>query len=500
MSTRDAITATRRFGLGGKPGDLQRIGSDARGYLSQALDRKDAALITTAALEPSHVVFANAQRANRELQMAKSFIEDGNKQLKGTATADGASATGAMMGAGDSMTAGDASQSKEAPAGQAKVAQSVIDKPQQIRRDAFQRELAARIEHAATIEDGFVERLVMFWSNHFCVNANKGPVLGLVGAFEREAIRPHVLGRFADMLLAVEQHPAMLIYLDNQASTGPNSPVGRARDRGLNENLAREILELHTLGVNGGYTQADVTNLARLITGWTVHQANPTNAESGQFQFAVNRHEPGTFSVLGKRYGNEAVAAGQRCLADLARHPSTARHIARKLAIHFVADEPPPALVLGLEAAFRNSGGDLAMVSRALLNSDEAWSAPPQKVVPPYDFMVALQRAFGLDHMPMLERLRLMAQLGQPLWRPPSPKGWPDGDESWAGPSALRERLRIAERLGLNLTQQGKDPRALADALFGDALSETTRQAVARAEAREQAFALLIMSPEFQRR
>ena len=201
--------------------------------------------------------------------------------------------------------------------------------------------MAARIEHARTTDAAFLERLVMFWSNHFCVNANKGAVLGMAGAFEREAIRPHVLGRFADMLLAVEQHPAMLIYLDNQASTGPNSQVGRNRGRGLNENLAREILELHTLGVDGGYTQADVTNLARVITGWTVGQPNQPNAEHGRFHFAPARHEPGRHPVLGKRYGDAGVRAGEACLADLARHPSTARHIARKLAAHFVAETPP---------------------------------------------------------------------------------------------------------------------------------------------------------------
>ena len=196
-------------------------------------------------------------------------------------------------------------------------------------------------------------RLVMFWSNHFCVSANKGPVRGMAGAYEREAIRPHVLGRFVDMLLAVERHPAMLVYLDNHVSIGPNSRAGLNRGLGLNENLAREILELHTLGVGGGYTQEDVTNLARILTGWTVaNLANPVG-EPGRFFFAPARHEPGAWTVLGKRYGEAGMAAGEAVLRDLARHPATARHIARKLARHFVSAEPPAALVARLTPASR---------------------------------------------------------------------------------------------------------------------------------------------------
>ena len=176
------------------------------------------------------------------------------------------------------------------------------EKPGRIRREAFQQEAFARFSHAAATDAAFLERLVMFWSNHFCVSANKGPVRGMAGAYEREAIRPHVLGRFADMLIAVEQHPAMLIYLDNAQSIGPNSRAGLNRGRGLNENLAREILELHTLGVGGGYTQDDVTSLARILTGWTVGNLANAASEPGKFFFAPARHEPGDRTVLGKRY------------------------------------------------------------------------------------------------------------------------------------------------------------------------------------------------------
>jgi uncharacterized protein (DUF1800 family) len=501
MSSREAIVALTRFGLGPRPGEAEQIARDPRAHVLAALASKDAALVKDPALEPGHVVYARANQAQIERQVAEAFGAEGAKTLKGkdapgkaAPRAEGPRMEGMAEG-GDiaGMAPGQTAPKKTGPT-------PGVDKPAQIRQEALRAEMTARLAHAHSTEAAFLERLVMYWSNHFCVNANKGAVRGLAGAFEREAIRPHVLGRFADMLAAVEQHPAMLIYLDNQASTGPNSQVGRNRNRGLNENLAREILELHTLGVDGGYTQADVTNLARVITGWTVGQPNQPNAELGKFFFAPARHEPGQHPVLGRRYGGAGVKAGEQCLADLARHPSTARHIARKLAAHFVGSAAPPALVARLEAAFRDSNGDLAKVAHALATSDEAWTAPARTLIPPYDYIVALARTFGLDQVPPLERVRLMAALGQPLWRPPSPKGWPDTDDAWASPSALRERLRIAERAALQIAARGQDPRELAQQMYGAALGSHTREAVARAEAREQAVALLIMSPDFQRR
>jgi len=495
MSSREAVIALRRFGLGTRPGDLERVGNDPRGFLLASIGRGRGTLPDETGLDPSYTVFEAAHQATMQVRLARAFREDGGKLLKSgkDAEANGATPAAPTPPAAPAMPAGEEPD-------MAKAKPAVPDKPQQIRREALRREMAARMDHARQTDDAFIERLVMFWSNHFCVNASKGAVLGIAGAFEREAIRPHVLGRFADMLLAVEHHPAMLIYLDNQASTGPNSKVGINRNRGLNENLAREILELHTLGVDGGYTQTDVTSFARLLTGWGVGFPNQQNVEPGRFHFAANRHEPGVSTVLGKRYGEGGVAAGRRCLQDLARHPSTARHIARKLAVHFVADAPPAELVAKLETTFRNSDGDLVAVSRALVTSEQAWTAPPRKVLPPYDFIIALQRAFGLDQLPLQERVRLMTVLGQPLWRPPSPAGWPDADEAFASPSGMRERLRVVERIAPRVAQRGDDPRSLAESLLGDVLSQETRQAIARAEAREQAVALLVMSPEFQRR
>ena len=204
------------------------------------------------------------------------------------------------------------------------------------RRSSTSTEAKARLDTALAADIGFAERLVWFWSNHFCVSADKGQVRPIAGAFEREAIRAHVLGRFGDMLLAVESHPAMLIYLDNARSIGPNSPAGRNRRRGLNENLAREILELHTLGVRSVYTQDDVTNFAKVITGWT---RGPAAAGPG----ARRRRSPSTRACTSqarrpwsaKRYDAAGVEQGRRVLADLARHPATAQHIAQQVRAPF---------------------------------------------------------------------------------------------------------------------------------------------------------------------
>ncbi len=484
MSARDAVTALRRFGLGARPSEIQRIAGDPRGFILQSLADPARGRIDDPGLEPSHVTFATAMAAQRRQRLARA-----------AATEDGA-----VMKDGAAAPSPAPSPSTQSPPAGAPPANAAPAQPKagEIRREAFVEEAAARFRHASATDAAFLERLVMFWSNHFCVSANKGAVRGIAGAYEREAIRPHVLGRFADMLLAVEKHPAMLIYLDNQVSVGPNSRAGTNRGLGLNENLAREILELHTLGVGGGYTQGDVTNLARILTGWTVGNLANAVSEPGKFFFAAARHEPGEWSVLGKRYPDRGLQTGEEVLRALAVHPATARHIARKLAIHFVAEEPPPALVARLETTFRDTGGDLAALARALAQSDEAWGAQPVKVVPPYDFLVAVMRGFALAPRPG-ELLRLSAQLGQPLWRPPSPAGWAEADTTWAAPSALRERLRIAE-VAARQADRLVDPRQVADDLFGDGLGGPTRQAVARAEVREQGLELLIMSPDFQRR
>ncbi len=489
MPQHDAVTALRRFGLGPKPGDMKKIAGDPRGFLLASLADPAGARLESPQLTPSYVVYAEAQEAQMAQRLAVALAKEAEKSgpPASTIAPPPSSLTPRMAAATPSA------DMKASPA------TSVPEvRPAQIRRDALNDELAARIERAVATDKPLVERLVIFWSNHFCVSSAKGPVRGLAGGYEREAIRPHVLGRFADMLRAVEQHPAMLIFLDNQVSIGPNSKAGKNRGKGLNENLAREILELHTLGVAGGYSQDDVTNLARLLTGWTVGQANVERSEPGKFFYAPPRHEPGEWTVAGKRYPDEGQLSGEKALNDLAHHPSTARHIASKLARHFVSDNPPPTLVAALEKTFRDTDGDLAMVARTLVSSPEVWAQPATKIVPPYDFTISVVRGLQIQQKPA-EIVRLTSLLGQPVWQVPSPKGWPDDDDAWMGPSAIRERLRIAERLARDVDKM-LDPRAIADDLLGAALSDLTRQAIARAETREQGLELLVMAPEFLRR
>lgn len=505
MTNRDAGIALRRFGLGARPAETKAIANDPRGYVVSQLAMSGRAAIATA-LPAGHEILARVQVARldlrnlRETEKPQAAIGSSGKfgQAPGSGTASSTSSNSPVGPPVAPPSVGPASNAMPT-ATQAPPANNVEPRPARLLREAFLADLDARIDHAVTTEAPFVERLVLFWSSHFAVSAAKGAVRGLAGAFEREVIRPHVLGRFADMLKAAAQHPAMLIYLDNAGSIGPNSQVGRNRARGLNENLGREILELHTLGVDGGYTQDDVTNLSRLLTGWSVGQIELPHTVPGKFFFAAPRHEPGVWTVLGKPYGRGGIADGEAALADLARHPSTARHVARKMARHFVSDAPPSALVAKLEKSFGSTGGDLKVLAQVLAASPEAWDAPPAKIVPPYDFLISLVR--GLMPRPAAREIaRLAAALGQPTWAPPSPKGWPDDDNAWTGPAAIRERLRIAEQVARRVGDPLADPRTLADDLLRGLVRPETRQAIQRAETREQGFELLVMSPEFQRR
>lgn len=518
MSGEDQSLALRRFGLGARPGDLKRIASDPRGYVLESLAAKQGALLDGHELPPSWEVFAEAQELARMQKaermaaaagLAKAPAPSGPAQRAAGAPAPGTPGVAVgppprtAMASNDMMMSPATGPMPQAsgqvnPPGNAAKPPPGVPTAARVRRDALADELAARVQRALITDEPFVERLVMFWSNHFCVNSSKGAVRGLAGGYEREAIRPHVLGKFGAMLRAVEQHPAMLIYLDNQQSVGPNSRAGKNKSKGLNENLAREILELHTLGVGGGYTQTDVTNFAHVLTGWTVGGIDNPRALPGRFFFAPPRHEPGAWTILGKRYEDEGHLTGERVLDDLARHPATARHIATKLAQHFVSDAPPPALVAALEKTFRDTDGDLAALARTLAKAPEAWSAAPVKIAPPYDFLISVMRGLAVEAKPA-DVIRLSNLLGQPPWQPPSPKGWPDGNNAWMAPSEIRERLRVAEQ-AVRIAAKDIDPRAAATDLLGPAMSETTKSAVQRAESREQALVLLVMSPEFIRR
>lgn len=383
-------------------------------------------------------------------------------------------------------------------------------------RELVQGDIRARLATAASTQRPFAERLAMFWSNHFTVTVLKGTTRGLVGAFEREAIRPHIAGRFVDLLRASTTHAAMLRYLDNQASAGPHSLIvqrlARRREAndpmaprlsGLNENLAREVLELHTLGAAhaggrhgpwGGYAQADVTALAAVLTGWR----GPGEA-AARPAFEPNWHEPGDKVVLSKRYA-EGPQALEAVLTDLARHPSTSRHIATKLARNFVADDPPPGLVNRLADAFIQSDGHLPTLYTALIDAPEAWEPAATKLKTPEEFVVSTARLLRQGER-VVARVpdAGIGAMGQRLHAAPSPAGWPDRAEEWLGPEALWQRVewasRVADRLG-----PGVDARQLAQASLGPRLSAATRQQLERAADPSQALALLLMSPDFQRR
>jgi uncharacterized protein (DUF1800 family) len=374
-------------------------------------------------------------------------------------------------------------------------------------RDTIQAEINARFNSTMkTPVIGFNERMVMFWMNHFAVSLKKSEAVGIMtGAYEREAIRPNTFGNFYDLLLAVETHPCMLEYLDNQQSIGPNAQVNRPnklrRQRGLNENLAREIMELHTLGVGSGDTQADVTAFARVITGWTFNrnpEKGPKKSEVGAFTYNARAHEPGAQKILGKTYGDTGFDQGKAVLRDLARHPATANHIATKLARHFVADTPPPALVARLARTFSQTDGDLAAVSQTLIDSDECWTPQLTKIRSPLEYMCALTRSLNLTLKPNIITRSLTA-MGQTYWEPSGPNGYPDTVAAWASPEGLSARLDVVNML-VTRADPSLDPRIFAESRLGDMLSESTRDAIARAETHAQGLSLALLSPEFMRR
>jgi uncharacterized protein (DUF1800 family) len=381
-------------------------------------------------------------------------------------------------------------------------------------RDTYRAAVNARFTSALQTPTPFVERLVVFWSNHFAVSVEKPAVAMLAGSFEAEAIRPHVLGRFEDMLVAVERHPAMQIFLDQARSVGPDSPAAERaaarhpeRKPGLNENLAREIMELHTLGVRSGYGQNDVTEFARALTGWSIGAmgsmgAGPQRndaAAPGQFVFRQPLHEPGTRTIMDRQYDQPGEQQALAVLHDLAVSPATAQHIAGKLARHFVADTPPPALVDRLASVFSATNGDLPSVYQVLIDSPEAWSPVDAKFKTPWDWTVSSLRGLGRDSIGNIQIAPLLTQLGQPVWRPGSPAGYDDIAASWAAPDALVRRVEIAQRFAARVGDT-LDARTLGNQLLAGSLSDATASELSRAESAPTALALLLVSPDFQRR
>ncbi|ATY34500.1 DUF1800 domain-containing protein [Sphingomonas psychrotolerans] len=485
-----------RFGLGARPGEAPGI--DPERWLLAQFDAYEARPQAVAGLASSHQIASELTDYLREVRVLR-------REKRRNAAAQPEMETEPAM-------RGWAMQPMPEP-------QDRVDDPvararriaRQQARDHYAAAVSARALTALNAPAPFVERLVHFWANHFAVSADKLEMIGLAGSLEFEAVRPHVLGKFGDMLHAVERHPAMLVYLDQAQSVGPNSALGQTAGRrgqkaGLNENLAREILELHTLGVRTGYSQADVTEFARAMTGWTIAglgrgrgAAYADAGQPGNFVFATRMHEPGTRTILDRSWPQQGEAQAAAVLDLLATHPATARHVATKLARHFAGDEPPPALVGRLETAFLRSGGDLPAVYRVLVEAPECWAPQPVKFKSPWEWTISALRGLGSQQLPPMAMNGLMTQLGQPVWKPGSPAGWDDMAASWAGPDAVMRRVEAAERLAQR-TRDTVDARQRAAELMPEALSESSAQSIARAESPAQGVALMLVAPEFMRR
>ena len=484
MLKQDAAIAANRFGLGARPGDAAAIGSDPQGWLAAQLESARPAPATG---QPES---ARVLAEVRELRVARQAAAQIRANLRSPPEQD-------------------------APPTASGIDEQAIREFGAFIREHYVEQTAERHRLAIAADRPFVERLVHVWGNHFAVSADKQPLAAFAGLYEQEAIRPHVTGNFYDLLLAAERHPAMLVYLDNQTSMGPASQAAtfvrrnRGRELGLNENLAREILELHTLGVDGGYSQADVTQFAKVLTGWSVGgtlgegrallaRVAGDAGKPGEFHFRAGMHEPGDKTIVGKRYRERGVEEGEDVLRALALHPKTANHLATKLARHFVADDPPAKLVERLSGVYLESDGELTDVYRALLEASESWREPLAKFKTPHDFAISTYRLLGFVPDNLQPVTAFLTQAGQRPYAPGSPAGWPDTAANWNGGDALLKRIEFAAAAGRRIGDRA-DPTTRAGEVLG-ALGEHTSMSIRGAESGGQAFALLLASPEFQRR
>ncbi len=450
MSLEGAIAVTR-FGLGAKTGEIDEVSRDPRGWL----------------------------RAQLTADSAARFIGDGLPSSK--------------QGLTELQTYFETRRRGEAQ----------ID-PQKV--EAFRMsvvkvaigETAARTRFGASTPAGFHERLVRFWANHFTVSGLKAQTILVAGAYEREAIRPNSLGTFRDLAHAAIFHPAMLVYLDNWQSVGPGSRGGRLSGRGLNENLAREVLELHTVTPKAGYMQADVTEFARALTGWTVGNRRVGRQKMGETVFSPLIHEPGIRTVLGQRYPEDGEVQARAVLDDLCARPETAENVALKLARHIIADAPPARAVAALADSFRRTGGDLQALYRTLIDLPEAWIPQAQKVKTPDELLTSTARLIGAEAVFAGKPRDVLESFAQRPFTAPSPEGWPDMADAWIGPDALSKRIEWANRLAARMPT--RDARALLVEALGERADPDTLQAVSRAESGEQALVLALMSPDYQRR
>ena len=512
-NTNAAAIALNRFGLGARADDSPP--ADPKGWLLAQFEQYQPRPAAWASQPDSVALSTELAQQRMQLNQLNRQNQQSQQNVSEGAAANQANAQANTPTSGQANTQSTGQSTAETPEQTAKQAERKALRGEIL--DIYRSSVNARVASALTTQTPFVERLVHFWANHFAVSTEKPAVAALAGSFEAEAIRPHVLGRFEDMLVAVERHPAMQLFLDQTRSVGPDSMAAmRAAERnpnvkrGLNENLAREIMELHTLGVRSGYSQDDVTEFARALTGWSLagnpgNPGNPrgqglqTNAAPGTFVFRVALHEPGSRTIMGRRYDQPGEGQTLAVLHDLSSAPATATHIATKLARHFVADNPPPDVSERLANAFARSGGDLPTVYRTLLDMPQAWSPAAVKFKTPWEWTISSMRGLGWQDIGNMQAAPILTQLGQPVWRPGSPAGYDDIAASWAAPDALVRRVEVAQRFASRVGDR-LDARSLGQTLLAGSLSAPTATAVSRADSASTAIALLLVSPDFQRR
>jgi len=450
---KSAIAVTR-FGLGAKAGEIKEAKSGPQGYLLEQLRRPESTLISSADLNSALGAVQDYYGSSRKIQALNKMSD------------------------AEEIAVLRKARNREAV-------------------DYFRSDIDARLTHAILTNKSFLERWVRFWGNHFTVSAKQARMYGLVGPFEREAIRPYVLGKFSDMVMASSFHPAMQVYLDNFRSIGPKSASGRNNKRGLNENLAREILELHTLGV-GTYSQGDIESFAKALTGWTI-ETKPAQENFGRVVFRSRWHEPGAKNFMGRRYVDAGPKQASAMIDSVSRHPATARHIATKLVRHFVSDNPNARDIERLANVFMETNGNLKSLAKAVVRLDSAWTASQPKFKSPDEWVVSMGRILGIDDTVARNANSLLLALGQPVFRAPSPQGFPDMATDWIGADAIKKRLEFANRVSRKVGNRVGAQLFLDEAL-GPLVSGSTRRAVSRAESQVQGLTLALMSPEFLRR
>ncbi|MEL0629222.1 DUF1800 domain-containing protein [Psychromonas aquatilis] len=465
----NAVIATQRFSLGARANDLKRIQKIEKQWLLNQLNFQPAVNFNTALPHSNNILkiqsdFRTAQRAYRkkvkEAEKLNLTSDSQNKQQQSAIVKN-------------------------------------IKAPKNPNGPLYRKLIQDTLKQAITADNSFNWRCLDFFSNHFSVTAQNSTMRGLCATLEREAIAAHLFSSFEELILAVYQHPAMLIYLNNETSIGPSTRYAK-NNRGLNENLAREIMELHTLGVNGGYQQQDVTELAKGITGWSV--GRPGKDKKQGFIFRAKMHETGVRTLMGKKYPSDGINQGIQMLKDIANHPNTARFVCTKIIQHFINDQPPEALINHLTHHWHKSHGQLKVVFQALINHPLSWQAPLQKYKTPREYVISTYRAITLKNIPIQQVENALTVLGQRPFQAGSPAGYGDLQEDWDGASALMARINWISNLMTKKRLQKINVKKLIETLFADTLSEHSYQMITRAETRHQALVLLFLSPEFLRR